>query len=233
MTTYTVTGMTCQKCVARIQAAVDEYAGAAVTLSPPELVVPDAVDPGFDTLQQKVSSAGGYDLSREPAAAASNLAPFGSRAWFSTYYPLFLILAFISAASLRGAAGLHDWMIHFMAGFFLVFSFFKFLNLKGFAEAYAGYDLLAKRWPAYGYIYPFLELGLGICYLFRINLAETLCFTIVLMAYSSLGVIKAVASKRQLRCACLGTALNLPMSTITIVEDLGMVAMALAMLILY
>lgn len=232
MTTYTITGMTCQKCVARIQTAVNEYTGATVTLSPPELIVPDAIDPGFNTLQQKVSSAGSYDLSREPALTAGSTAAIGSRAWFETYYPLFLILAFISVASLRAAYGLHDWMIHFMAGFFLVFSFFKFLNLKGFAEAYAGYDLLAKRWPAYGYIYPFLELGLGICYLFRINLAETLCFTIVLMAYSSLGVIKAVSAKQQIRCACLGTTLNLPMSTITIVEDLGMVAMAVIMLML-
>ncbi|CAM6000172.1 unnamed protein product [Sphagnum balticum] len=54
-----------------------------------------------------------------------------------------------------------DWMRHFMAGFFLVFSFFKLLNLKTFADGYAKYDLLAMRWKPYGFIYPFCELALG------------------------------------------------------------------------
>ena len=54
------------------------------------------------------------------------------------------------------------WMRYFMAGFFIVFSFFKFLNLAGFAESYAMYDELAKRVKVYGLVYPFLELFLGV-----------------------------------------------------------------------
>lgn len=231
MSVYSLSGMSCGKCVARLQNAVAEYPGAEVTLIPPQLIIPDDVDPGMAVLAAKISAieSGRYAIGLATPAADAQDAP--ARFELKTYYPLFLILGFISVAAMRGAEGLHDWMVHFMAGFFLVFSFFKFLNLKGFAEAYASYDLLAKRWPAYGYIYPFLELGLGLCYLFRINLAETLVFTIVLMGYSSLGVIKAVLSKRQIRCACLGTTLNLPMSTITIVEDIGMVLMAFFMLL--
>ena len=56
-------------------------------------------------------------------------------------------------------------MSRFMAGFFLVFSFFKLLNLRAFADAYAGYDVVAARWRVWGYDYPFVELALGAAYL--------------------------------------------------------------------
>ncbi|NBO10845.1 MAG: hypothetical protein EBV25_04690, partial [Methylophilaceae bacterium] len=119
----------------------------------------------------------------------------------------------------------------FMAGFFLVFSFFKMLNIQAFASSYAMYDLLAIRFKAYGYIYPFIELGLGIAYLISYNPITTNTLTLIVMTFSSLGVIKAVLDKQKIRCACLGTVFNLPMSTVTIIEDLLMAAMALWMLI--
>jgi hypothetical protein len=153
--------------------------------------------------------------------------------WLTTYQPLLLIAGYIAVASLAGGghadAGL--WMTHFMAGFFLVFSFFKFLDLPGFASAYGTYDLLAARMPAYGYVYPFIELGLGLAYLFQLAPAWTNAATFLLMAFGSLGVISALMSGRRIRCACLGTVLNLPMSSVTLVEDLSMTAMAGIMLL--
>jgi hypothetical protein len=122
-------------------------------------------------------------------------------------------------------------MRQFMAGFFLVFSFFKLLDLHGFADSFAGYDLLASRVKAYGYVYPFMQLAMGIAYLLTeadpvlVNTA-----TIAVMGFNTLGVLRAVFNKQQILCACLGTGFNLPMSTVTIVEDLLMVAMAAAML---
>ena len=56
-----------------------------------------------------------------------------------------------------------QWMRHFMAGFFWCFVF-KMLNLKGFAESYVMYDVVAKRLPAWAYIYAFTELALGIAF---------------------------------------------------------------------
>ena len=100
-----------------------------------------------------------------------------------------------------------------MAGFFLVFSAFKFLDLTGFANAYSTYDLLAKRWHGYGFIYPFLELCLGLAYLFRFQPTATHVATVALMGFSSLGVFAALRQKRTIQCACLGTVLKLPMST--------------------
>ena len=118
-----------------------------------------------------------------------------------------------------------------MAGFFLVFSFFKLLDLAGFANSYSMYDVLAKRVPAYGYIYTFIELGLGAAYLLAYRPMFTNAVTLVVMAFSSIGVTLAVMNKQKIKCACLGAGFNLPMTTVTIIEDLLMAAMALWMLI--
>ena len=158
--------------------------------------------------------------------------------WFATYRPLLLILAYLLVGSLLvqwpngGATGiLHrvngtETMRYFMAGFFLVFSFFKLLDVPAFADAYAGYDLLAKRWHGWGLIYPFVELALGIAYLANLNPLLTNWITLIVMGFSAIGVIQAVLDKRSIRCACLGAVFKLPMSTVTIIEDVGMVLMA-------
>jgi hypothetical protein len=163
--------------------------------------------------------------------------------WLQTYRPLLLILAFILGASLLvqlgqhaghgmgvSAISAHETMRYFMAGFFLVFAFFKLLDLNAFADAYAGYDLLAARWRTWGFIYPFVELGLGMAYLANFAPRTTAWVTVIVMGFSAIGVIRAVLDKRRIRCACLGSVFNLPMSTVTIVEDVGMVLMAVAML---
>jgi copper chaperone CopZ len=174
--------------------------------------------------------------------------------WLSTYYPLLLILAFILGGSLLIQVGLHaaamgepmglgmhvmmglhtvtagETMRYFMAGFFLVFAFFKLLDVRAFASAYAGYDLLAARWPTWGLVYPFVELALGMAYLANYNPVLTSWVTIIVMGFSAIGVVRAVMSKNKIQCACLGTVFQLPMSTVTVVEDVGMVLMAAAML---
>lgn len=122
-------------------------------------------------------------------------------------------------------------MLDFMAGFFLVFSFFKLLDLRGFADAYQSYDIIARRSRPYAFAYPFLELALGVAYLVRWQLTITNAVTLALMLAGSVGVLRALLRKDRIRCACLGTALNLPMTTVTLVEDLGMAAMAALMLV--
>jgi len=158
----------------------------------------------------------------------------GLSSWFETYRPLLLIVAFILGSSLLVQSPLesisvNETMRYFMAGFFLVFSFFKLLDLSAFASAYANYDLLAKRWGGWGFVYPFAELTLGACYLSNIGGQSLHIVTFMLMFFSALGVIQSVRNKTKIRCACLGTVFRLPMSTITIVEDLGMALMALLM----
>ena len=155
----------------------------------------------------------------------------------TSYYPLVLILFYLIAA-----VGLSEWstggfepmraMRHFMAGFFLVFSFFKLLDVPSFAMSYSSYDVVARRWLSYGYVYPFLELGLGAAYLADFQPLATNIATLAIMGVSSIGVLQSVLARRKIRCACLGTVFNLPMSSITLIEDGLMIAMAAAMIAL-
>ena len=232
---YQIQGMRCQSCVQKITDALKGLADdVQVTLNPSRAIVRGDTLPDLAALNAAISTAGSYTLKEElvaPQSVVASIIEEEQKSWLATYYPLLLIIGLISIVSLKGASSLHEWMLHFMAGFFIVFSFFKLLDLNGFRDAYATYDLLAKRWNGYGYVYPFLELGLGLAFLFQYELLFALYFSIVLMGFSSLGVIQALREKRKIRCACLGTVLNLPMSTITLVEDLGMVGMSVLMLL--
>jgi hypothetical protein len=148
-----------------------------------------------------------------------------------SYYPIFLIAIYILGVALISQGfNWHGVMNLFMAGFFLVFSGFKLLNLRGFVEGYATYDLLAKRVREYGFVYPFLELGLGILYLGAWFPIATNWLTVIVMGFSSLGVINSLLKKQNFRCACLGTVLNVPLSYITLIEDLLMVVLAITAL---
>ena len=159
------------------------------------------------------------------------------KSWLSTYKPLLVIVGLIltTVVLLAFNTEVFSWkksMSQFMAGFFLVFSGFKFLDLKGFAQGYLTYDLLAKRFPAYGYIYPFIELGLGLAYAGQVSLVVTSWVALVVMTFSGIGVMLKVLRKEKFKCVCLGTVIDLPLTTVTIVEDFGMALMALFMLIL-
>ncbi len=156
--------------------------------------------------------------------------------WFSTYKPILIIFAYVTTISI--IAGTHQNQFHwmqamniFMAGFFLTFSFFKMLDLKGFAESYSMYDIVAKKLKAWGFIYAFIELGLGIAYATNFQPLITNIVTLVVMTISIIGVLQSVLNKRKIQCACLGAVFNLPMSTVTIIEDALMIAMSGIMLI--
>lgn len=158
-----------------------------------------------------------------------------TRSWFETYKPVLLIFFYISGVTLLMQTFNHyfdfiQWMRHFMAGFFLVFSFFKMLNLKGFAESYVMYDVVAKKIPAWAYIYAFIELALGIAFLIDFHPFVTNLVTVVVMAVSIIGVLQTVLNKKKIQCACLGAVFNLPMSTVTIIEDSLMIVMSIVML---
>jgi hypothetical protein len=118
-----------------------------------------------------------------------------------------------------------------MAAFFLTFGLFKAINLAGFAEAYSIYDLIAQRFYWYGYIYPFLELFLGVAYLLKCNLFTINIITLVLMSVSAAGVFNELRKGKTIVCACLGTVFKIPMTYVTLAEDLIMATMALVMLL--
>jgi len=94
------------------------------------------------------------------------------------------------------------------------------------------YYIIAKRIPVWGYIYAFLELGLGLSYATNFKSSIINYITLLVMSVSIIGVLQSVFNKRKIKCACLGAVFNLPMSTVTIIEDALMIAMSIAMIIL-
>jgi hypothetical protein len=153
-----------------------------------------------------------------------------------SFLPLIIIFATITVFSImaswyRQVFTYQSIMIDFMAGFFIVFGGFKLIKLSAFAEAYAMYDIIAKRIKAYGYIYPFIELGLGLAFLLRFEITIVAWVTLVLMLINSIGAYNGIRDKKVLMCACLGTVFKLPMSYVTLGEDLLMTAMALMIIL--
>ena len=132
-------------------------------------------------------------------------------------------------ASPRDLAG---FFTDFMGAFFIVFGFLKIIKLPDFVESYSSYDLITKRYRIYGYLYPFIELALGVCYLIRFNLKFVNAFTLIIMIFSAAGVANALSKKREIECACMGTVFKVPMTYVTLFEDLLMAIMALIMLII-
>ena len=229
--TYPVAGMTCTSCAARVQSALEalpEVAHAAVDKATDTATVQLLRPATSGYLDAAIGER--YTLAPEPRAAER------PRGFLATYRPLLTIVGFLLlVAGLAqypyvGGFDVSRFMRHFMAGFFLAFSFFKLLNLAGFAETYAMYDEVARRVPAWGYVYPFVELGLGLAYLTDVAPFWTNVATVVVLGVSAIGVIRSVLDRRAIKCACLGDVFKLPMSTVTVVEDVTMVAMAGAML---
>jgi cation transport ATPase len=237
--TYKVTGITCEGCVAKVKSKLlmhPEVTAADVRLGDENVTITMQKHIPVDELQAAIGTDTKYKIAAthngHSIAGDHMTETEASGSWLATYKPLLLIAVFIAGVSIIASGGeLSTGMTYFMAGFFLVFSFFKFLDLKGFASSYAMYDVLAMRVPLYGYVYPFLELGLGIAYLTGFNPVVTNWATVIIMGFSSIGVIQSVLNKKKIRCACLGAVFNLPMSTVTIVEDLLMVGMAGLMLL--
>ncbi len=145
-----------------------------------------------------------------------------------TYKPLIIILSIITLVSVLSSGFiLKDFMMNFMAGFFLVFSGFKLLDLRGFADGYSTYDLIARKYYHYGYIYPFIELFFGTSYLIGFTPVWLNLLVIAVMGISGIGVLESMLKKRKFQCACLGTIIKVPLSEVTLIEDFGMVVMAL------
>lgn len=239
--TYNITGMTCNNCVAKVKnelLKIPEILSAEVSLNPGKAVLEMSRHISITALQQAISPEKKYLISEDlQYASHAAMTTEEKKSWLETYKPLLLIFFYISTISLiaalsSGLLSVNNWMNNFMAGFFLTFSFFKLLDLKGFAEGYATYDLLAKKWTGYGYIYPFIELFFGIALLTGIYPEIIYGLIVAVMAFSAIGVTQSLLKKQTIQCACLGTIFKLPLGKVTLLEDSLMMLMALFMIII-
>ena len=235
-TTKYKTNLRCGKCVAKIRQVLDpvqEIQSWEVDLEHPqkllEVVHSSAVDdqvPGL--LQQAGFEATVFDEQKQGVQGAQ-----GFR--LSKYRPLLLVVAYIAGLTflMEWHQGSFSWtrsMANFMGFFFLGFAFFKLLDVPAFANAFAGYDIIARRSRVYGLAYPFIELLLGLAFLFGVLPLFANIITLLIMSVGLIGVCRAVLAKQTLQCACLGTGFNLPMSFVTIVENGVMILMSATMI---
>lgn len=151
------------------------------------------------------------------------------------YWPL-LALIFIAALSAGALThglqkGVHEWMHFFMGCFLCQFAMLKLFHPSNFAEGFVKYDVLAKYIPGYAYLYPLIELGLGLAYLSFAAPAVTYSLTLFFMGIGAIGVVVALSRGLNIKCACMGTVLDVPLSTVTLSEDITMALMAVWMLL--
>lgn len=150
--------------------------------------------------------------------------------FWQDYKPLILvILICISLGLVQKGSSMH----HFMGYFFVFLSMFKLFDLKGFVDGFSTYDLVSKRFIYYAYMYPFIELFLGLSYIAEHHLLLTNILTSLIMLIGGIGITLEVMSGRKIKCACLGTTLNVPLGAISIVENFGMGVMAIYQLTSY
>jgi YHS domain-containing protein len=183
----------------------------------------------FGRFQEKAGEPSG------PAAGSERIRQKGRGSKWIDYLPLVVIvtLTMLAAGAKQAAYGADwnwmNWMHDFMGFFLVVFSMFKFFNMEGFADGFQMYDLLAKPFRPYAYLYPFIELGLGLGYLAHWQPRIVYAATVAVMVFGSLGVINALRKGLDVECACMGTVLRVPLSTVALLEDLGMAVMAAGM----
>jgi len=96
----------------------------------------------------------------------------------------------------------------------------------------ATYDRVAQGSRFYAAGYPFIELALGLAYITGSFPALSDAVTVIIMGAGSVGVFQEIKKRRGTHCACLGNIIKLPLSTVSLIEDVGMGAMAAIMFVL-
>jgi copper chaperone CopZ len=229
---FKISGMTCNGCKLSVEdklSSIDGVDEVYVDLTKQEAVIYSKKPISFslisDSLPPKYRVTGTANIQNNGTIKVSKI---------KQLKPLFIILTYISITSLL--LNFKNWnstnaMLDFMGLFYIIFSFFKILDIKGFSMSFRMYDPLAKKVSLYGSIYPFMEVLLGIMFLTRIEVEAALILTIILLGITSFGVTQTLLNKKKIKCACLGTTLQLPMTEATFIENALMITMAFVLLI--
>ena len=226
---FTINGMTCQGCANTIQEGLSTNPDidlAEIVLETNELTITSNQPMSVEQVDSLLSNLGNYNVVKnKPNLKSKTIRYLDSRKPIL----LALLIVTISSLSLQTAYGKFDWnnwFTTYMGVFFIVFSFLKLLNVKGFSITFSKYDIFAKKIPIFAVSYPFIELLLGVAFLTQTLLIVANILTLIFMVSQSIGVIKVLQSKQEIQCACLGTSINLPISYLTLLENIVMVLMA-------
>jgi len=203
--TYSLKGMTCGGCKASVEkhlSQIDGVSAIEVSLENEEVSLSLNKNIAIEVLQnilpQKFSITE-IPLQRTSIQKVDLFTVVEEQSKLKQLQPLLIILFYILGATLL----LHykNWdisamMLDFMGLFFIVFSFFKMLDLKNFPSSFRMYDPLAKKIPFYAWMYPFIETALGLLFLLRFEITIALYSTLVILGITTIGVTKTLLDKR-------------------------------------
>ena len=253
--TYSIQGMTCNGCRTSVEqklSQVSSVTNVSVNLEKEEAVI--QMESHIDTATFQKALPEKYTISKKKAEQnvfanidngnvednaevyteqSRSTKAETEKSKLQQLKPLLIILGYIAIATVLLNYQRENWdgaMLDFMGLFFIVFSFFKILDLKGFPDSFRMYDPLAKVIPAYAWVYPFIETALGLMFLMRFEIPIALIATLIILGITTVGVTKILLDKKSIQCACLGTALKLPMTEATFIENAIMIVMAVLML---
>lgn len=156
----------------------------------------------------------------------------------TTYRPVVALFAMTALMALAASQAVYatpftsraaEWFVAFSMA---VLALLKLQNVESFATMFLNYDLLAKRWVPYSYVYPFAEGLAGILMIAGVAVWASVPIALVIGGIGAVSVVKAVyIDRRELKCACVGGSSNVPLGFLSLTENLMMIGMALWMLI--
>ncbi|WP_288935162.1 glutaredoxin [uncultured Sphingomonas sp.] len=156
----------------------------------------------------------------------------------TTYRPVvavFVMTALMALAASTAAFGTPwtmragEWLVSFSMA---VLALLKLQDVERFSTMFLNYDLLARRWVPYAYLYPYLEGLAGVLMIAGAARWLSVPVALVIGGIGAVSVIKAVyVDGRDLKCACVGGDSNVPLGALSLTENLMMVAMAIWMLV--
>src|SRR3569623_660082 len=146
---------------------------------------------------------------------------------------LFAVMALLALAASYAATGRAltvrsaEWFISFSMA---VLALLKLQNIETFSTMFLNYDLLARRWVPYGYVYPFAEGLAGVLMTAGVLTWLSVPIALFIGTVGAVSVFKAVyIEKRELKCACVGGSSNVPLGFVSLTENVMMIAMAIWM----
>ena len=231
---YNISGMTCQGCVSSIKNKIetdDRVISVKIDLQSSNLNLESIKDITLEDLNFIIRDLKKYSISYPSNFTKKNDNISRSKKLSPLIISLLIVLILATIPQIRHSFSLDDFMKYLMGYFFVIFSLFKLINVKGFATSFSNYDIIASRVTTYGKLYPFIELFLGICFLLGYLLLYVNILTFFIMSIGSIGIWNALRNNNQLECACLGSSLSLPLTPVTLAENLIMAIMALYMII--
>ena len=229
---YKVRGMTCEGCANSIKETLESnefISSANISLQNENINI--ISDKKFTMLELNslIDNLGEYKIYEEKLTSKI-IEYFYSKK--TLLLALFLVV--ISSLSLQVPKDnfeLNEWMISYMGIFFLLFSFLKLIDVKGFSGSFKKYDLISKIIPSFAITYPFVELFLALAFLSGYLLFVSYIMTIIFMTSQFFGVFISLQKKEVIKCACMGSSISIDISTLTLIENLVMILMSSYMII--